>query len=248
LEYQPIVAIRTGRTAGFEALVRWEHPTRGLIRPDEFIDLAEETGLIEPIGTWVLENALAAAAQWRRHGAGPYVSINVSARQFRTPGFVERVALELAAVKLPASAVMLEITESLLLRDDERVWSDLGTLRDLGVRVAIDDFGTGYSSLSYLGQTPIDVLKIDRSFVATIAGSGRQRALIDGVVRLAETLDLQVIAEGVETRADRDLLAEIGCPYGQGYLFDRPLNARDAMKRLAEERADLAPAPAPARV
>ncbi len=249
LEYQPIVAIRTGRTAGFEALVRWEHPTRGLIRPDEFIDLAEETGLIEPIGAWVLENALAAAAQWRRHGTGPYVSINVSARQFRTPGFVERVGLELSAADLPASAVMLEITESLLLRDDERVWSDLGTLRDLGVRVAIDDFGTGYSSLSYLGQTPIDVLKIDRSFVATIAGSGRQRALIDGVVRLAETLDLQVIAEGVETRADRDLLAEIGCPYGQGYLFDRPLSARDALRRLARERAELAAAPpAPAHV
>jgi diguanylate cyclase (GGDEF)-like protein/PAS domain S-box-containing protein len=242
LEYQPIIDLSTGATAGFEALVRWNHPVRGLVAPGEFIEVAEETGLIEPIGDWVLEHAVAAGAHWHRNLAVlkgayfPYVSINVSVRQFRTSGFVEKVRKELAAAGLPPRLLLLEITESLLLRDDEQVWADLTGLRNLGVRTAIDDFGTGYSSLSYLRQTPIDVLKIDRSFTDTISSSGRQRALVDGIVQLARTLGLQVIAEGIETSAVRDLLKQIGCPYGQGYLFSQPLKFADTVRRVLAER------------
>jgi diguanylate cyclase (GGDEF)-like protein/PAS domain S-box-containing protein len=226
VEYQPIVALATGRTAGLEALLRWHHPTLGLLGPDQFIDVAEETGLIEPIGEWVLRQALAAAAQWRHAAPGggePYVSINVSARQFRAPGFPEKMGSALAAADLPAHRVVLELTESLLLRDDEQVCADLAALRELGVRMAIDDFGTGFSSLSYLRQLPIDILKIDRSFTAAIATSSRQRALVDGIIRLAQTLGLDVVAEGIETAADHDLLGELGCAYGQGYLYSRPI-------------------------
>jgi EAL domain-containing protein (putative c-di-GMP-specific phosphodiesterase class I) len=150
------------------------------------------------------------------------MSVNVSVRQFREPGFVDRVKDLLARTGAPATAVVLEITESLLLRNDDHIWNDLTALRALGIRIAIDDFGTGYSSLSYLRQFPIDVLKIDKSFIDDIS-SDQQRALVHAIVRLAETLNLMVIAEGVETDAQRDVLAGMGCPLGQGYLFSRPL-------------------------
>jgi diguanylate cyclase (GGDEF)-like protein/PAS domain S-box-containing protein len=240
LEFQPIVALADGHTAGFEALLRWNHPTRGRLLPDAFIDVAEESGLVVPMGEWVLRTAIAAAATWRRgqpYGA-PYVAVNVSARQFRTPGFVRLVKRELAAHDLPAACLMLEITESLLLRDDDQVWDDLAEVRRLGVRVAIDDFGTGYSSLSYLRHVPLDVLKIDRLFTGTVATSTQQRALVDGIVRLAHTLGLEVVAEGIETADERDLLRRIGCPYGQGFLFSRPLPLPDALRWL--RRAEIA--------
>ncbi len=241
LHYQPIVALAGGETAGFEALVRWDHPERGLLAPAYFITVAEETGMIVPIGECVLRSAIATAAGWyQRCLAGsavpPYLSVNVSARQFRTPGFVAMVRRELARAGLPPRYLMLEITESLLLRDDEQVWSDLGELRATGVRVAIDDFGTGYSSLSYLRQVPIDVLKIDKSFIDTASSSPRQRALVDGIVRLADTLGLVVVAEGIEREADRDLLVSIGCRYGQGYLFARPMSYEDAVTWLFSDR------------
>lgn len=232
LEYQPIVSLVGGHAAGFEALVRWNHPTRGLIGPGQFVDVAEESGIIVQVGQWVLENAMRAAAHWPESpglGAPPYLSVNVSPRQFRTPGFVDRVRQQLAVTGLPPARLMLEITEGLLLRDDEQVWADLSALRELGVRMAIDDFGTGYSSLSYLRQMPIDVLKIDKSFIDTISSSSQQRALVDGIIRLAHTLGLEVIAEGIETSAERDLLTDIGCPLGQGYLYSRPLNYHDAL-------------------
>ncbi len=237
LEFQPIVAIDSGQTSGFEALVRWDHPTRGRLLPDEFIDVAEESGLVVPIGDWVLRAAVTAAARWRDQQPGhpPYVSINVSAWQFRSPGFVARVRRELSTAGLPPRCLMLEITESLLLRDDDQVWDDLTELRQIGVRVAIDDFGTGYSSLSYLRHVPLDVLKIDRLFTGTIASSRQQRALVDGIVRLAHTLGLEVVAEGIETAAERDLLARIGCPYGQGYLFSRPMELERALLWLRRE-------------
>jgi EAL domain-containing protein (putative c-di-GMP-specific phosphodiesterase class I) len=202
--------------------------------------VAEESGLIVPIGEWVLKTAIAAATTWRRgqpFGA-PYVAVNVSARQFRTPGFVRLVKGELTANDLPPSCLMLEITESLLLRDDDQVWDDLAEVRRLGVRVAIDDFGTGYSSLSYLRHVPLDVLKIDRLFTGTVTTSTQQRALVDGIVRLAHTLGLEVVAEGIETTLERDLLRRIGCPYGQGFLFSRPMPLPDALRWL--RRADLA--------
>jgi diguanylate cyclase (GGDEF)-like protein/PAS domain S-box-containing protein len=239
LHYQPIVALASGATAGFEALVRWNHPERGLQAPGTFIGVAEDTGLIVPIGTWVLKTSVATAAQWYRERSGtdaPYLSVNVSARQFRTPGFVELVRTELDTSGLPPEYLMLEITESLLLRDDEQVWLDLQELRDIGVRVAIDDFGTGYSSLSYLQQVPIDVLKIDKSFIDTVSSSPRQRALVEGIIRLAETLGLPVVAEGIERQVDRDLLASIGCPFGQGYLFARPLSYEGAVAWLFPDR------------
>jgi len=237
LEFQPIVALDSGHTSGFEALVRWDHPTRGRLLPDEFIDVAEESGLVVPIGDWVLRAAITAAARWRDQQSGhpPYVSINVSAWQFRSPGFVARVRRELSTAGLPPRCLMLEITESLLLRDDDQVWDDLTELRQIGVRVAIDDFGTGYSSLSYLRHVPLDVLKIDRLFTGTISSSKQQRALVDGIVRLAHTLGLEVVAEGIETAVERDLLARIGCPYGQGYLFSRPMELERALTWLRRE-------------
>ncbi|MCW6005490.1 EAL domain-containing protein [Micromonospora sp. CPCC 205371] len=237
LEYQPIVEMASGRTVGFEALVRWRHPALGLVPPDEFIDIAEETGLIEAIGDFVLRQAVGAASRWaKQDGTQPYVSVNVSARQFRAPGFITRVRQELADAGLPPSALMLEITERLLLRDDEQVWHDLTCLREHGVRIAIDDFGTGFSSLSYLRQVPIDVLKIDKSFTATVASSARQQAIVDGIVRLAQTLQLDAIAEGIETAADRDLLCDLNCPYGQGFLYSKPLRLDGAVEWLRFER------------
>ncbi|MBV1855032.1 putative bifunctional diguanylate cyclase/phosphodiesterase [Catellatospora tritici] len=237
LEFQPIVELRTGITAGYEALVRWHHPTRGRLLPGEFIEVAEESGQIVSIGDQVLRKAIQEAARWRREAAAdaPYVSINVSARQFRAPGFVRSVHDALTDAGLPPHQLMLEITESLLLRDDDQIWEDLTELRATGVRVAIDDFGTGYSSLSYLRHVPLDVVKIDRLFTSTIASSAQQAALVDGIVRLAHTLGLQVIAEGIERTVERDLLSRIGCRYGQGFLFARPLTSEDAMKFMTAQ-------------
>jgi diguanylate cyclase (GGDEF)-like protein len=232
VRYQPIVVIETGLAVGFEALIRWEHPTRGVIAPSEFIELAEETGLIEKIGDLVLRRAVTAAAHWHRTAPSrPYVSVNVSALQLR--GFAEKVDRELAAAGLAPEHLMVELTESVLLREEDDVWAELAALRDTGVRLAIDDFGTGFSSLSYLLQTPIEVIKIDKSFVANLVGSARHQVLVDGIVRLAEELGLQVVAEGIETAAVRDALAEMGCPYGQGFLYAAPLAGGDVARWLA---------------
>lgn len=239
IEYQPIVDLARGTAVGFEALVRWQHPVRGKVPPAQFIALAEETGLIEPIGDWVLRHAVAAAARWHAEmpaGATPYVSVNVSGRQLRTAGFVDKVRAALAEAGVPPRLVMLEITESLLLRDDERVWAELAELRGMGVRVAIDDFGTGFSSLSYLQKMPADVLKLDRSFTATAASSRRQRLLMEGILRLAETLGLEIIAEGVETEAARVLLTDIGCLCAQGYHFSQPLGDGEVLHWLRQVR------------
>ncbi len=237
LRYQPIVYLDRGDLAGFEALVRWQHPTHGLIPPNQFIEVAEESGLIVPLGRWVLEQALVEAAGWTPgHGQRrPYVSVNVSARQVRAGGFVEGVRAALAGSGLPPQLLMLEITESLLLRDDQQIFADLAALHELGVKIAIDDFGTGYSSLSYLQQFPIDVLKIDKSFIDSTTASAKQTALVEAIIRLAGTLDLQVIAEGIEDIAQRDVLTRMGCPLGQGYLFARPLTATEAARRLQRE-------------
>jgi diguanylate cyclase (GGDEF)-like protein/PAS domain S-box-containing protein len=236
LHYQPIVDLATDEAIGFEALVRWYHPVRGTIAPDEFIEVAEESGLIVPIGRWVLEQALQTFGQWRRilePGRLHYISVNVSVRQFRTPGFVEAVRSALRFADVPPQALMLEITETLLMRDDEQIWSDLAELRELGVRVAIDDFGTGYSSLGYLRQRPIDVVKIDKSFIDDMVESTQQRALVAGIVGLAKT----VVAEGIETTDHRDQLVALGCPLGQGYLFSRPVSATEALTWLNDPRA-----------
>ena len=244
LAYQPIVVLATGELAGFEALVRWPHPQLGMMQPGQFIALAEETGQIVPLGSWVLARAAADTARWRRdlrgdprqgHPPGDggvprglYGSVNVSARQFSTPGFVDDVRRILDSSGLDPGALMLELTESVLLRPEERVVSDLIELKAIGVRLAIDDFGTGYSSLSYLRELPIDVLKIDKSFVDGIAVSGQCRALAEGIIQIARTLQLEVVAEGIESEAQRDLLIAMGVQFGQGYLMAMPMAAHQA--------------------
>jgi len=237
LHYQPIVELSSGAVAGLEALLRWQHPTRAMLAPIEFIDVAEDSGLIVPIGDWVLEQALGDAAAWFRRfspGGAPYVTVNVSARQFRDESFINRVLDRLAAAALPADRLVLEITETLLLHDDDQVRRDLARLRQIGVRIAIDDFGTGYSSLSYLRKVPADILKIEKSFIETVAVHPQQRALVEGILQLASTLGLSVVAEGIEQERDRAVLAEAGCPYGQGYLFSKPLSYADLLTWLHE--------------
>jgi diguanylate cyclase (GGDEF)-like protein/PAS domain S-box-containing protein len=251
LVYQPIVTLASGEIAGFESLIRWPHPRWGMMLPGQFISLAEETGLIVPLGAWVLRQALADMVRWRRDlpppaaaepGAappepeGPHVSVNVSARQFRDPGFVDSVRQALQESALPPSALLLELTESLVLGGNEQIRADLNELREIGVKLAIDDFGTGYSSLSYLIDLPIDVLKIDKMFVTGIASSWRRHALVEGIVRLARTLEVEVIAEGIETETERELLAGMGCQFGQGYLLSVPVGADEASGMLARGR------------
>ena len=240
LAYQPIVELTSGEIAGFEALVRWPHPSWGMMLPDQFISLAEETGHIVPLGAWVLQQAAEAMARWQGlvpNEPPPYVSVNVSARQFRTPGFVDSVGQALAASSLAPSALMLELTESLLNRD-EQIHSALMELKLIGVRLAIDDFGTGYSSLSYLRELPIDAIKIDKSFVDGITTSPQQLALVEGIIGIAKKLDLEVTAEGIETDAQRELLVAMGCDYGQGYLLAMPAGA-DQTEALIQQRQSL---------
>jgi diguanylate cyclase (GGDEF)-like protein/PAS domain S-box-containing protein len=235
LDYQPITDLLTGRTVGFEALVRWNHPTRGVLNPRQFIDLAEESGLIVPLGEWILRRAIRAASRWRQAGPdSPYVSVNVSTRQLRVPGFVDLVRRELAAADLPGEALLVEITESLLLHEDDNVEAELSNLRKEGVHIAIDDFGTGFSALSYLRRLPADVLKLDKSFIDTISTSPDQYAVVNAIIGLAQTLRLKVIAEGIETRVDHDLLVAMGCGYAQGYLIARPMSFDAALAWLGQ--------------
>jgi diguanylate cyclase (GGDEF)-like protein/PAS domain S-box-containing protein len=237
VQYQPIVDLATDEAVGFEALVRWHHPQRGIVAPDQFIEVAEESGLIVPIGRWVLDQALHTVAQWRRalpRVRSPYVSVNVSVRQFRQPGFVEQVCSLLDYHGVPPQALMLEITETLLMGDDEQIWADLAELQRSGVRIAIDDFGTGYSSLGYLRQRPIDVLKIDKTFIDEIVDDPQQVTLVSGIVGLAQSLNLTVVAEGIESARHRDVLIGLGCPLGQGYLYSSPVAAAEALALMAQ--------------
>ncbi len=242
LRFQPIIDLPTGEVAGLEALVRWEHPVRGLLGPNEFIELSEENGSVVAIGGWVLREALQTFAEWRRTETGRhmrYISVNVSARQFRTPGFVDQVRQVLAEVGARPEWLLLEVTESLVLHDADQVWRDLGELRAMGVRIAIDDFGTGYSSLSYLSQMPVDVLKIDKSFIDDILHSRQQMALVETIVNLARTLDLAVVAEGIELDGHRAALTDMGCSYGQGYLFSKPVTSDEFQEYLHSRTSTL---------
>jgi EAL domain-containing protein (putative c-di-GMP-specific phosphodiesterase class I) len=234
------VRLDTGAVWGFEALARWPDPVRGTVPPTEFIDLAEETGLIVPLGSWVLHQAISDLARWRGPDPSPQqpvVSVNVSARQFRDPDFVALVRRCLDETGLAPSALMLELTESVLLRLDERINSDLAELRRFGVRLAIDDFGTGYSSLSYLRDLPIDVLKIDKSFVDAVVESSPGRKFAELIIDFALAMEIQVIAEGIETDEQRALLTAMGCAYGQGYLLAVPMDWRAAEKLLGSGRS-----------
>ncbi|WP_280717417.1 EAL domain-containing protein [Kitasatospora sp. MAP5-34] len=244
--YQPIVDLAGGGLVAFEALVRWPHARRGMVPPEEFIALAEESGQIVPLGAWVLERAAAEVARWQRTSLAPradrgrpplYISVNVSARQLRDAGFVDIVRAVLDSSGIQPGSLILELTESVLMRRDDRVRADMATLSDLGVRLAIDDFGTGYSSLSYLREFPISILKIDKSFIDGLGVSPQQYALVEGISRIADTLGVQVIAEGIETIAQRDLLTAMGCPLGQGYLFAEPLTVDQAGTLVRDDAA-----------
>jgi diguanylate cyclase (GGDEF)-like protein len=217
--FQPIVDTATGRPRGAEALLRWEHGTRGPIRPDQFIPVAERTGAIIPIGLWVLEQAL---AQVSTLGADTYISVNLSPRQLREPTIVHDIVAVLERSGVPAARLVLEVTESALV-DDGSCIAALHELRDHGVRIAVDDFGTGYSSLQYLTRLPCDVLKIDRSFVAELDGSPEGAAVTTAIIYLANVLGLRTIAEGVETAEQAGELRALGCETAQGYLYARPL-------------------------
>jgi len=235
LHYQPIIELASGHTDGFESLVRWQHPVKGLLPPVAFIELAEESGLIVPLGAWVLQRSIQEAVTWQRRFPHdpPHVSVNVSARQFHSPGFVDHVLTLIEQYGLAPRLLTLEITESLLLTDPDQVRTELAVLRNAGIRVSIDDFGTGFSSLSYLHQVPADILKLDKSFVDTMSLSSRQYDLVQGIVQLARILKLDVVAEGIETATDHSLLTEVGCRYGQGYLISRPMPAPDVIPWLA---------------
>jgi diguanylate cyclase (GGDEF)-like protein len=234
LHYQPIVDISSQQIVGFEALLRWRHPERGLISPLEFIPLAEETGLIVPIGRWVLQEATRQAAEWQnRSPLGRLrMSVNVSVRQFQHPDLVGDVADALHQSGLNPSLLTLEITESLFAQDTEETTRKIELLKNLGVRMALDDFGTGYSSLSYLRQFPIDTLKIDKSFIDGVTTSSEGHAVVAAITQLGQTLHLEVVAEGLETAEQVDALRGLGCPLGQGYHFSPPQAAGDAVKLL----------------
>jgi diguanylate cyclase (GGDEF)-like protein len=236
LFYQPIISLQTGTLAGWEALIRWQHPVRGLVPPLEFIPVAEETGLIVGIGQWVLEEACRQHRAWQaEYDAPPLVmSVNLSGRQFQQPSLVSDVQHALAAAGLEARALKLEITESVVMQDVSVATATLNDLAALGVRVAIDDFGTGYSSLAYLKRFPIETLKIDRSFVNGIVDDPQDAAIVRSVIALSKTLNLTVTAEGIETPAQQARLAELGCDLGQGYLFGRPLDVSAATDALRE--------------
>jgi EAL domain-containing protein (putative c-di-GMP-specific phosphodiesterase class I) len=227
IHYQPIVDLATDEVVGFEALVRWQHPTRGLVPPIAFIQMAEETGLIVPLGRWVLETACLQAARWheaasRRGRRPPFVSVNLSARQFVQADLVEDIAATLVAAGLEPAALELEITESVVMDQSEAGIRALRRLRELGVRLVLDDFGTGYSSLAYLKHLPLDTIKIDRTFVAGLEEVA-DRSIVDAVIALAHGLGIGVVAEGIETERQAERLRELGCDLGQGYLFARPL-------------------------
>ncbi|HEX5615183.1 MAG TPA: EAL domain-containing protein [Acidimicrobiia bacterium] len=236
LVYQPVVALETGALVGFEALVRWDHPGRGTIGPDTFIPIAEANGSIVPIGQWVLREACRTASHWQRaypEARGMAITVNVSARQLAHPDFVDDVERTLAETGLAAGSLVLEMTETVLVRDAVTTAQRLRVLHDLGVGLAIDDFGTGYSSLSYLRQFPVDILKIDRSFVSGITGA-EFPAILRGLLDLGRTLQLETIAEGVETEQERDRLRAEGCGFAQGFLFATPLDAAEAELLLVE--------------
>jgi diguanylate cyclase (GGDEF)-like protein len=233
LEFQPEFSCADGRVVGVEALVRWQHPQRGLLGPNEFIEAAEESGTIIDIGAWVLDQACREAAAWSKiAGPGFSVAVNLSSEQLAEPGFYDRVADCLRRHSLDPARLVLELTESALVRDPESVARMLHRLSDLGVWISVDDFGTGYSSLAYLQRFPVDVLKIDRSFVTRMVETPKGTALVHGIVDLAHALGLLTVAEGVEDEEQRRAVARAGCDAYQGYVSAMPLPAHEVVELL----------------
>jgi diguanylate cyclase (GGDEF)-like protein len=240
--YQPIVEVATGRVFGVEALLRWQHPERGLLHPGEFLTMAEESGLIVPIGAWVLEESCRQAAAWTHErrsdgfGGDPIsISVNLSPRQLVEPGFVDEVAAILAGTAISPEAVWLEITEGALAGDAESTLDVLRRLREVGVRLAIDDFGTGYASLGYLKSFPVEALKIDRSFISGLGRGTEDTTIVQSVIALAGSLGLACIAEGIERPQQLEELRALGCTYVQGFLLGVPLPAEILGAQLGDD-------------
>jgi EAL domain-containing protein (putative c-di-GMP-specific phosphodiesterase class I) len=237
LYYQPKVNIKTGRIVCNEALVRWQHPELGMILPQQFIPLAEDTGLIVPLGEWVLRTACSQNKAWQKADFPPMrVAVNLSPRQFQQPKLAEMVEHALADAGLAPAWLELEVTESIMLQNMEKTIGTLQRLNNLGIHISIDDFGTGYSSLSYIKKLPIQTLKIDQSFVSDITINLDDAAIATAVITLAQSLRLNVIAEGVETLEQMELLDGLNCPEMQGYFFSRPLPAPKVTGLLADRQ------------
>jgi diguanylate cyclase (GGDEF)-like protein len=242
VHYQPTVNLRDEQISGVEALVRWQHPTRGLVPPCDFIDLAEATGLIIPLGAWVLNQACIDMQSWHeRFPQDPplSISVNLSAKQIQHPDIINVVAAALARTSLAAETLVLEITETVLLGDTERILQRLEDLKALGVRLALDDFGTGYSSMSYLHRFPIDIIKVDKMFIDGVHLGAEQSAFARAMIRLGRTLGLETIAEGVESAEQASVLNTIKCDLAQGYFFARPLDASALEELMAQCRSGL---------
>ena len=238
--YQPVVDIETRRIVGCEALIRWDHPQRGLVGPGLFIPLAEESGMIGALGEWILERACTDLARWRADFGEPMmdftISVNLSVQQLHDDLIVTTVRDILQKAGLPAERLVLEVTESTLITETDKIRATMQELRALGSRLAVDDFGTGYSSLGYIQQFEFDVLKIDKSFVDGLE-TGTNRQIVTAVLDLARELGVRTIAEGIETEVQDGVLRELGCRYGQGYLYSRPVAETDFRELLANERA-----------
>jgi EAL domain-containing protein (putative c-di-GMP-specific phosphodiesterase class I) len=236
--YQPLISLRSGAIEGVEALLRWEHSERGLLLPGDFITVAEETGLIVPIGSWVLDQACRQVQRWHvSHPELPALrlSVNLSGRQLGHPKLVDDVAEILEETGIDPGSVELEITESVLMDDVDMSEETLGRLRTLGVKLVVDDFGTGYSSLSYLRRFPVDLLKVDRSFVDGLGTDPSDSAIVTAIITLAHTLGLEAVAEGVETAHQLDELRRLGCDQAQGFYFARPAGGDDIGELLASQ-------------
>jgi diguanylate cyclase (GGDEF)-like protein/PAS domain S-box-containing protein len=237
LYYQPEVSLHNGSMVGFEALLRWQHPERGLLKPSAFVPLAEETDLIAPIGRWVLEEACRQAKRWdEEHPPAPptRIAVNLSSNHLARRGLARTVEEALRRTDLDAHALALDITESLLIGASEHDAQALEALRKMGIRLCLDDFGTGYSSLSYLKRLPVDLVKVDRTFVNGLGGNATDTAVVRMIIELCHALGIEVLAEGVETSDQATLLREMGCDLGQGYYFARPLRSEELAEQLPE--------------
>ncbi|WP_153940416.1 putative bifunctional diguanylate cyclase/phosphodiesterase [Acidithiobacillus thiooxidans] len=233
LHYQPKVNLASGKVVGAEALIRWNDPRTGLVPPDKFIPILEETGLISEVGRWALRRAVEDYLRWRATGLEAVrIAVNVSPLQLRNPGFVAEIERKIGIGAHAADGLELEITESMIMEDVKHSVSILRTIRDMGVHVTIDDFGTGFSSLGYLSKLPLDTLKIDRSFVTDITAGPQGLALVTTIISLAHALKLKVVAEGVETEQQYSLLHLLSCDEMQGYLFSKPVPVEDFEKRF----------------
>jgi diguanylate cyclase (GGDEF)-like protein len=240
LHYQPIVSIETGRIAGFEALIRWQHPTRGLMNPSEFISIAESNGFIDEITRWTLQRSCLQLGRWQSAfpEAMPLImSVNLSPISLRQPDLLHWVVDSLRMASLPPTSLTLEIVETIFIQDPELAGRTFKDLRKLGVQVSLDDFGTGYSSLGYINQYPIDTIKIDRSFISRLPEVGEVAAIVRAISQLAHDLNFQIVAEGIETQEQLDFIKKVGCQYGQGFLFHKPLDANTVHTLLVKQKS-----------